>query len=390
MSKSHRFPLVQFRENCTRQETLRSLLNHARYDAFGQMAAEYHSTAATTPVCSTCYLSNDWLGSTRLVTDASGNVVSRHDFTPFGQEIAAGTAGRDSSWAHTDGVRSKFTGQLRDTETGMDYFIARYYGNALGRFISPDPANIGTDPSDPQTWNAYAYVRNNPLAFVDPTGLYPQPAPGQLGCTWDSDTNTLSCGGTGYFGCVAYGTEGCIRPVTIGGGPGQISVPPTGGGGGGGNPAGNPPKDRTRQTFNQCMAANASNFSLVGTADKIFGTNFRDTFVGGLLGGNSITGFLYGSGNDNAQIAISNTPEILTRSMGTVTTYGRRTSTVMSLNFAGKGGLPQALGTSGTAFRGAVGTAGKVLGLGLSFEERLAVDGAFTATEIAYCVAVTQ
>jgi hypothetical protein len=152
----------------------------------------------------------------------------------------------------------------------------------------------------------------------------------------------------------------------------------------------NPPKNGTKQTFNQCMAANASNFSLVGAADKIFGTNFRNTFVGGLLGGNSITGFLYGSADDNAQTGISNTPEILTRSMGTMTTYGRRTSTIMSLNLAGKGGLPQALGSSGSAFRGAIGTAGKVLGLGLSFEERLAVDGAFTAAEIAYCVAVTQ
>jgi RHS repeat-associated protein len=232
------------------------------YDAFGQLAAEYHSAVATTPVCSTCYLSSDWLGSTRLVTDASGNVVSRHDFTPFGQEIAAGTAGRDSSWAHPDGVRSKFTGQLRDTETGMDYFIARYYGNALGRFVSPDPGNAGADPSDPQTWNAYAYVRNNPLALVDPLGLDPQPASGQPGCTWDPDTNTLNCGGTGYPGCVAYGTEGCIRPVTIGGGPGQISTPPTGGGGGG-NPAGNPPN--TGNTSPNLPKQTTNLFTIPGT-----------------------------------------------------------------------------------------------------------------------------
>jgi hypothetical protein len=143
------------------------------------------------------------------------------------------------------------------------------------------------------------------------------------------------------------------------------------------------------------MAGNASNFSLVGGVDKVFGTSFKNTFVGGLLGGNSITGFLYGSAEDNTQTAISNTPEILTRSMGTMTTYGRRTSMIMSLNIPplggrAPGGLPQALGTSGGAVRGAIGTAGKVLGLGLSFEERLAVDGAITAAEVAYCVAVTQ
>jgi hypothetical protein len=151
-----------------------------------------------------------------------------------------------------------------------------------------------------------------------------------------------------------------------------------------------PPKSGTKQTFNQCMTANASNFSLVGTVDKVFGTSLRNTFLGGLLGGNSITGFLYGSADDNAQTAISNTPEILTRSMGTVTTYGRRTADITALNLAGKGGLPQALGTSGSALRGAIETAGKILGLGLSFEQRLAVDAAFTAAEAAYCVAVTQ
>ncbi|MGH9583949.1 MAG: RHS repeat-associated core domain-containing protein, partial [Bryobacteraceae bacterium] len=68
-------------------------------------------------------------------------------------------------------VDTKFTGQIRDTETQMDYFNARYFTNALGRFNSPDPANAGADPTDPQTWNAYAYVRNNPLALIDPTGM---------------------------------------------------------------------------------------------------------------------------------------------------------------------------------------------------------------------------
>jgi len=68
-------------------------------------------------------------------------------------------------------VEQKFTGQVRDSETGLDFFTARYYGSALGRFTSPAPANAGADPTDPQSWNAYAYVRNNPLALVDPMGL---------------------------------------------------------------------------------------------------------------------------------------------------------------------------------------------------------------------------
>jgi RHS repeat-associated protein len=54
--------------------------------------------------------------------------------------------------------------------TGLDYFNARYYSSAQGRFISVDPENAGASLWDPQSWNGYAYVSNNPLAFTDPTG----------------------------------------------------------------------------------------------------------------------------------------------------------------------------------------------------------------------------
>jgi RHS repeat-associated protein len=64
----------------------------------------------------------------------------------------------------------KFTGQVRDSETGNDFFNARYYTAGYGRFLSPDPGNAGADLSNPQSWNAYAYVGNNPLGFTDPNG----------------------------------------------------------------------------------------------------------------------------------------------------------------------------------------------------------------------------
>jgi len=53
----------------------------------------------------------------------------------------------------------------------MDFFHARYFGAVLGRFTSPDPANAGADITNPQSWNAYAYVLGDPLALVDPSGL---------------------------------------------------------------------------------------------------------------------------------------------------------------------------------------------------------------------------
>jgi len=65
----------------------------------------------------------------------------------------------------------KFTGKERDAESGLDYFGARYYGSALGRFTSPDPVYFQARMlKDPQAFNLYAYGRNNPLKYVDPTG----------------------------------------------------------------------------------------------------------------------------------------------------------------------------------------------------------------------------
>lgn len=65
-----------------------------------------------------------------------------------------------------------FTGKERDAETGMDYFGARYFSGAQGRFTSPDPLLSSGRPDNPQSWNRYAYVLNNPLRYTDPSGLY--------------------------------------------------------------------------------------------------------------------------------------------------------------------------------------------------------------------------
>jgi RHS repeat-associated protein len=65
----------------------------------------------------------------------------------------------------------KFTGKERDSESGLDNFIARYDSSSLGRFMTPDPSNFGAIDESPQTWNAYSYVANNPLNAVDSRGL---------------------------------------------------------------------------------------------------------------------------------------------------------------------------------------------------------------------------
>ena len=103
----------------------------------------------------------DHLGSTSLVTDATGAIVERSDYTPYGS-LAAHTG--PPAAAH------KFTGQRLDADTGLYFYNARYYDPTLGRFVSADTSV--QDPADPQTLNRYAYCRNNPLAHIDPSGYF--------------------------------------------------------------------------------------------------------------------------------------------------------------------------------------------------------------------------
>jgi RHS repeat-associated protein len=94
------------------------------------------------------------------MTDSGGNVTWSATYLPFGQEW--------NPQATTN--HYKFTGKERDSESGNDNFEARYNSSSLGRFMSPDPNNAGAVDQDPQTWNAYSYVRNNPLKYTDPDG----------------------------------------------------------------------------------------------------------------------------------------------------------------------------------------------------------------------------
>lgn len=66
------------------------------------------------------------------------------------------------------------TQKERDNETGLDYFVARYYASTQGRFTSVDPLIASARTTNPQTFNRYAYTLNNPLRYVDPTGLMDQ------------------------------------------------------------------------------------------------------------------------------------------------------------------------------------------------------------------------
>jgi RHS repeat-associated protein len=127
------------------------------------------------------YFFADHLGSSRVVTNATGTIVEDSDFYPFGGERII---------VNNDPNPYKFTGKERDSESGLDYFIARHYSSGLGRFLQPDEFTGGpvdtfssSDPlppgplpygdiTNPQSLNKYSYTWNNPLRYTDPDGHF--------------------------------------------------------------------------------------------------------------------------------------------------------------------------------------------------------------------------
>lgn len=157
------------------------------YDAAGRQVAEYSTVVANSTDAKVDYLTNDHLGSPRINTDANGAVISRHDYHPFGEEIV--TSQRTTGLNYGDDtIRKQFTGYEDDVESKLDKAGMRYFNSSHGRFTTADPYNIVfqkekgcTDRkkgeilhgylSQPQNWNQYAYVLDNPSNLKDPSGL---------------------------------------------------------------------------------------------------------------------------------------------------------------------------------------------------------------------------
>ncbi len=135
------------------------------YDAGGKLIGEYSTIVQTGNDAKTVYTTNDNLGSPRINTDSTGQVISRHDYHPFGEEID-----RTSFSYGSDTIRKQFTGYERDTETDLDFAQARMYSNGTGRFLVPDMLIESAQVALPQTWNRYVYCLNRPLYLIDPDG----------------------------------------------------------------------------------------------------------------------------------------------------------------------------------------------------------------------------
>ena len=136
----------------------------------------------------TYYYLFDGLGSVVGMVDASGNIVARYGYDPYGQQVQK--RGRDASPSDTsiaDGNPFRYTGAYLDA-TGFYKMGERYYDPARGRFTQLDPLGGG-----------YVYAGNDPINFVDPTGLL------------QNDGDGLATGLDNGCGCGAGGAEADIR-----------------------------------------------------------------------------------------------------------------------------------------------------------------------------------
>jgi RHS repeat-associated protein len=157
------------------------------------------------------YYFEDHLGTATTLSNASGVLCYDADFLPFGSELT-----HIASCAQN----YKFTGLERDAETGLDHTKFRKYDSSFGRWLTPDPK--AGSPANPQSWNRYAYARDNPTNNVDPLGLYPCPS----NCTFYEDEGPGYCvcdpepggfGGSGGGPCENIVMAGSfVRPNVMG------------------------------------------------------------------------------------------------------------------------------------------------------------------------------
>src|SRR6266481_7442847 len=160
----------------------------ADYDGGGNLLRRYvpgpaidDYVAMVTAAGTATFFHTDKTGSIVAMSDASGNLVEGpYTYDAYGNCFSGGGA-------CAAGVPLRYTGQRLDPETGLYYYLARYYSAALGRFLQIDPVGYKDD------LNAYTYVGNDPTDLADPTGLIK--APGKC------NTGSKSPGGGDVAGC---------------------------------------------------------------------------------------------------------------------------------------------------------------------------------------------
>jgi RHS repeat-associated protein len=134
------------------------------------------------------FVHQDPITKSQRITNSSGAVVEGIELDPFGGET-------NRSWG-SQYQKQRYTTWERDW-TGDESLFRRYHG-WWSRFAHPDPYDGSYNLGDPQSFNRYAYVQNDPVNFIDPSGLLPC-AEGEYGA-W--------CGGGGYWGPRGFSSNG--------------------------------------------------------------------------------------------------------------------------------------------------------------------------------------
>jgi RHS repeat-associated protein len=292
--------------------------------AGGQLIAEYKNGT-------TYFVHGNHLGSSSIITSVAGGVVDCNAFYPFGeQDISICVTSNDTS--------HKFTGDERDTETNLDHTWFRKYTSAQGRWMTPDPAGLAAvDPANPQSWNRYAYVVNDPINMNDPIGL-------STNCLLDNirvDCSIIGVPqteGPGDGWWVAYSIQ--CQPGVEGLSGGCTDVPIF-------IPYNRLPQLQgftlgvraPGQSYRQCLNANSSNYSLntfAGTNNFLLSNDVGQLLFGDRAEGSA--GLLFSEGGSRSFGA----------GVGTVMTAGRRTASITSMNLAGTTGpAPRILAKTG-------------------------------------------
>jgi RHS repeat-associated protein len=158
-------------------------------------------------MCSTLMSSDQYFGARRVA--AIDQLGSAGTYYPWGEN--KGSTNPQNTWG--------FGTYWQDSATGLDYASNRYYSNAYGRFMTPDPYTNNGRLTDPQSWNRYAYTRGDPVNRFDPGGTCDQSADGNYSvtvCDTADTVDTYSISGLGsYNQWVTAGVNDAVAIASI-------------------------------------------------------------------------------------------------------------------------------------------------------------------------------
>lgn len=165
------------------------------------------------------YYHEDNLNSSSVLSSSGGAQQEYNVYFPFGRTQAT------SSQPGTFQISRQFTGQVKDDETGLYYYNARYYDPELGRFIQPDTSI--PDLGNPQSYNRYTYCLNNPLRYTDPDGHWAQEVADWWSSTVSAGAGHISAGPShwiynGTVGSLSSLVGGLAAPLTLGSAAGHV------------------------------------------------------------------------------------------------------------------------------------------------------------------------